>query len=458
MPREVWIRDEKGNPFVPGDEQEAFITSQVPFTCLLGGMGGGKTTAGCAKLVLHALCRPNSRWLVGRYSYKELYTTTWEMLKTLMPRACIQTLLESPQHMVMRLWNGATIWGWNLSNWKNLTSLQLSGAYVDEVTELPDPAPIIQLYGRLRYGDGPHFFWGTGTPNGMDWVYDMFWANADEEHQLFVVRTDQNPHLPARYYDRLYNVMSEEMRAQFLRAEFLTLKGQILHNWRDDFHFIPPFPIPPHWTKVRAIDPGYSTDPACCLFGAVDPEGNLFVYDECWFEKTLIRDQAREILSRDKGPFDWTQIDPQAARETEESGKSTIDLYREHGIEGLHSADNRINASIDVLLDLLAWDDSRIHPLTGQPGSPGVFVFDTCPNLRREVIGWRWGPRGKPVDKDDHAISALRYLVMGRPQPARAVIETATHPAYRAFFEHLANAESGRGREPVLGNEYVEAA
>lgn len=449
----VWLRDEKGNPYLPTKPQEEFLTSKAPFTCFLGGVGAGKTTAGCVKLILHALCRPNSIWVVGRYSYKELYTTTWAILKSLMPKVAIKNILDSPQHMAMHLWNGATIWGWNLSNWKNITGLGLSGAYIDEITELPDNSVVMELYRRLRHPSGPNHFWGTGTPNGMDWVFDLFVGQEDPEHELTIAPTDTNPHLPPLYYSRLDRIMSEEMKRQFLRAEFLTLQGQILHNFSRSIHCLESFQIPRHWTRVRGIDPGYAQDPACCLWAAVDEAGNRFFTDEGWYEKVLAKDVATDIVARGGGPYDWTVLDPTASRQNEETGKTTEDLYREGGLSGMISGDNRMNPSIDVLLNLLAIDPTRVHPITGVPGSPALFIFeDKCPHLVQQFQQWRWGPRGKPKPGEDHAIDPARYILMAGPQAAKAPLEAATHPAFRAFFESLAGRDENGGF-PVLGNE-----
>lgn len=49
-----------------------------------------------------------------------------------------------------------------------------------------------------------------------------------------------------------------------------------------------------------------------------------------------------------------------------------------------------------------------------------IRIFSCCVNLIREIKGYWWSEGDNPIKKDDHALDALRYYVMTRPQPPTA--------------------------------------
>lgn len=51
------------------------------------------------------------------------------------------------------------------------------------------------------------------------------------------------------------------------------------------------------------------------------------------------------------------------------------------------------------------------------PDHPKLFIFSSCVNLIREIKGYTWGEGESPVKRDDHALDALRYFIMSKPEP-----------------------------------------
>jgi len=101
--------------------------------------------------------------------------------------------------------------------------------------------------------------------------------------------------------------------------------------------------------------------------------------------------------------------------------------YLDHGIDTVPAA-NGLRAGINRVGEYLRVDPERIHPLTGEKGSPRLFVFGSCENLIREFPRYRWrqlqsaemGARNQPEEPlgvDDHALDALRYFLASRPGP-----------------------------------------
>ena len=46
-------------------------------------------------------------------------------------------------------------------------------------------------------------------------------------------------------------------------------------------------------------------------------------------------------------------------------------------------------------------------------GRPHLVIHDCCVNLLREIAGYVWAADGRPLKRDDHAMDALRYGVVG---------------------------------------------
>jgi phage terminase large subunit len=83
-------------------------------------------------------------------------------------------------------------------------------------------------------------------------------------------------------------------------------------------------------------------------------------------------------------------------------------------------AKNDVQVGIDRVKSYL-----KIHPKLKRPM---LYIFDTCTNLLEEMTTYRYpelrpnqeGKRAeneKPVKVDDHALDALRYMIVDLPEP-----------------------------------------
>ena len=69
-----------------------------------------------------------------------------------------------------------------------------------------------------------------------------------------------------------------------------------------------------------------------------------------------------------------------------------------------------------------------------QDGRPRLYVHERCVNLRREIGMYRWREDSKeePVKEHDHAMDAMRYMVMAADSdPGRPTAEKRTGRNYR---------------------------
>ena len=80
--------------------------------------------------------------------------------------------------------------------------------------------------------------------------------------------------------------------------------------------------------------------------------------------------------------------------------------------------------SVNTRVDKNVWTGvQRVKSyLTKREGRPGLFIFRSCPEMIREIKGYRYGDGESPVKKDDHAMDELRYFIssgLSRPCSGR---------------------------------------
>lgn len=155
------------------------------------------------------------------------------------------------------------------------------------------------------------------------------------------------------------------------------------------------FQIPAHYKKVYGLDVGWQTTAA--IFGAQDPDtGILYIYGEHYLKMQPAEVHAARIRAL-AGDWQIGLIDP-ASNQKKPDGKSTMQLYRTLGLR-LREADNTVETGIMKVSSMLS------------QGKIKFFPYNT-PNLQNEYLIYR-RDQGKVVKEDDHAMDALRYLVMG---------------------------------------------
>ncbi len=448
-----WLRLPEGRIYVPNEPQTAFLTHPAACVGYIGGQGAGKTLSLAMWTLVTMLKRPGCRMMLARWGYDELHKTTWDMLLRITPKSAIRRVASSAAQMTLELWGDRRCYGWNLKRWETYASLNLDGAAIDEICQVPDAEPYQQVCSRMRGPVGPRQVRVGGTPKGKNWVYQYFVEPGLPDHAWVHAPTSSNAYLPVEFEPRLRAIYSPAEVKRFLEATFTDFEGKALHNFREDVHALDPFEIPRHWPRFRGLDPGYAADPACCLLVATDEERNLYVLDEYYERGAVIREQAKAILKMcRRHPVTWTVYDPSAHRRSDESGKTQIDLYRAAGIEPvIRGSTNVVQHRVAALLDLLRVDPERLHPTTGVRGSPRLFIFRTCQNTLREFGSLAWDRRGK-LAGDDHAFSAMAYVAMADPPAAPAAGGRPENREWRMFWEGIGR-EAAAGAGEILGNE-----
>ena len=223
--------------------------------------------------------------------------------------------------------------------------------------------------------------------------------------------------------DAMIAGFSEETRETRVSGRFAGFKGAIFRTFSRSVH-VRDFgaeDISPDWLHVRGIDFGYR-HPFCCLWGAQDPDGRWWIYDEHYEAMQSIEHHAAVIERKSRGNvIRRTWVDP--GGDTMPTGAKD---YLRSGRRGLtdagivwHNARKQLWESIDEIRRLFT---------VQADGEPSLFISSRCTNLIREIAAYRYDDSGgrvrsgpdQPIRKDDHAIAALRYLVWSEKPYTRA--------------------------------------
>lgn len=408
----------------------------------------GKTLAGVFEVLKLALKYAGNFILVGRATYPELRDTTWKELLNqpllmvnkqpcnLQDSGLIRSYNKANHEIV--LVNGSTIIGRALDDAMDKLGkgLNLGAIYVDELTEIAEEVWLSMTVGRLRLklpcskckvmpaGDSVkcpkcgkvtifHTAFGTTNPEGHDWVWKRFVAKPDEEYFFVQANTRDNPHLPKDYVKNLESQFPEEWVKRYVDGSFDTFEGLVYKDYVDkEPYVVNKFDIPEHWYRFIGLDHGYR-NPTAILWGAVDTEGNVYIYDE-YYEKGKVVSQISEVIkAKNSDTKIWTMlIDPATRQNKGLNGEKTIfGEFQEHGLY-FELANNQVSQGINRVQEYFK---------VGENGKPKLRIFRNCFNLRTELQTYRYkdlkpnavseNGREKPVKKDDHLVDALRYMI-----------------------------------------------
>ena len=211
-----------------------------------------------------------------------------------------------------------------------------------------------------------------------------------------------------------------------------------------DIHFINSFEIQEPYELLMSLDFG-QRNPTAALVGIWTDYNTLYIVDE-YYKPALPSQSSKEMFRKfaylmggednfkDKSFsqkrdiantfFQLKTIDPSTGAKNrskviqgEEIPYSIIEEFYDNGWE-FETANNEINAGINRIREYFQIDQNK---------KARLYIFkDKCPNLCLELKNYRYrelteiqirtkNKSEEPIKKDDHAIDALRYMIMTRP-------------------------------------------
>jgi phage terminase large subunit-like protein len=443
------VKDEKLRYYKPHTKQLSFHNSTKRNRWALGGNRTGKTECGAVEACWYAR---------GNHPYKEINTATrgWvvsltnevqrdvaqkKVLGYLDPKWIVDIHVRSgrkddPENAIIdfiiieSVHGGHSVIGFKSCDQGRAKFQGTSQHYI-----WFDEEPPKEIYDecKMRVLDTQGDIWGTMTPlQGLTWVYDIIYMNENEDSHIeyWLMQWADNPHLNLNEIKQLEQTMSEEEREARQYGRFVAMSGLVYKEFNEDIHIIDPIDLPREWYDMITIDPGLAA-PTAGLFCACDDEGNIYIVNEHYKAGESIETHAK-ILHAMAEEMGWrktkdgyleTLFDSAANQKTLAAEKSVAELFYEQKV---YANTNVIKDKwtgiqrVKQFLKLRPNDQIEVWP----KGKPKLFIFRNCSNLIKEIKSYRWKPPtemggdvDEPIKKNDHALDALRYYIMSKPDP-----------------------------------------
>ena len=301
----------------------------------------------------------------------------------------------------------------NEASWGRVQGKTVCGWLADEVTQAPENF-VKMAQSRCR-GEGKVWqkFWTCNPDMPEHYIMQDYILNDGLDCKVWDFTMDDNPILSKEYVDELKASYSGVFYDRYILGKWVHAEGMVFDEYSRAEHIIKNREFPEHWRRVRGIDFGY-TNPFVCLWGVIDEDDRLIIYDEHYKSKALMEYHANAIKNRDEGHnynYDFTVADHDAQDNAE---LQALEVYTK-------------NAKKEVIAGISAVK-SRLK-LAGDK-KPRLQITDNCVNVIREMGLYRWqnirkgNEKEEPLKENDHTMDALRYIIMeldrgGQPRARR---------------------------------------
>lgn len=291
---------------------------------------------------------------------------------------------------------------------KVIRGLTVAGAYVDEITVIPEEF-FTQLLGRMSV-PGAQLFGTTNPDNPAHWLKAKFLDRIDRlpDWRQFHFTLHDNPGLTPEYVASISAEFTGLWHRRFILGEWVAAEGAIFDAWDEGRHVIPWEELPQLRSMLACgVDYGTTNATAAVILG-VDMMDGLWLVDE--WRHDPAQTQARLTDAQlSAGLRAWlaaphhpqqTALRPAAVCVDPAAASFRLQLAQD-GVQGIVNADNDVAVGIRMMASLLA--------------SGRLRVTDRCRGFIQEVTGYAWDPKSTEKGKDapikvaDHSLDAARY-------------------------------------------------
>jgi hypothetical protein len=301
--------------------------------------------------------------------------------------------------------------------------------------------------------------------NGHDWIYRMFKVNDmkrvggqkhDPEIKLIECKTTDNPELDKFYWNNLKK-LPEHKYNRLVNADWEAGSNLVYPDFDRRLNVIAPIVIPPEWERVIGCDWG-QRNPTACVDARIDYDGNIYIVNE-YYSPGLVSEHAKEIKKLLNGDEfapnitpEYMLLDPACwslIREKNGMESCIADEFADYGLyfDKANNNKNTVHGGINRVSEYIRFDPEHIHPLTGELGSPRLFIFDRCSYLINEITEYKnevWkddSPKERPkkgMGVSDHLCDATRYVINSRPGVPE-IVKTPEYGSVQYMWQEYKN-------------------
>lgn len=202
------------------------------------------------------------------------------------------------------------------------------------------------------------------------------------------------------FIDRMIANLPENQIKRMVYGSWDTLEDSVFSSFVESINVIDPFEIPKNYEIAIGIDYGFR-NPTAIIWAAVDYDDNIIIFDEFYEPGKMIPEIAFETSRH--GSF--IHIIDFSTKRPDRDGKSVWSELENLGLPLLPSNKDELRN--------ITFANMRFKKMT-------LFITRNCVNLIREIREYRWQkvtitsnirPKEKPIDKNNHAIDAMLYVI-----------------------------------------------
>ena len=396
-------------------QQQLFFDNQTEIVGLSAGYGAGKTRSLCAMALklaaqnigyIGAILEPTGPlirdiWQTDFDQFLEHYEIPYSFRASPLPEYVIH-LKEGDCKLLCR----------SFENWSRIIGLNLAFCLADEIDVV---SPTIcekafpKILGRLRAGNVRQFC-AASTPEGFRWLYQTFGTDEAKERtdrQLIKMRTQDNPHLPSDFIERMEANYDPSMLQAYLNGEFINLTtGQVYDRFTREQNVTNV--MPEIGLEPLRIGLDFNIGNMNCVIGIIQDQ-KLLIFDEI----SGVHDTdalAQTIKSR--YPMNKIYIYPDASGGNRSTNASQTDIEILAGY-GFSNQSPRSNPPVrDRVASVQAL-------LCNGKGESRLQIHASCRKLIQSMELQSYNEKGEP-DKEsgyDHMADSLGYLIFREFNP-----------------------------------------
>jgi len=467
-----------GDPIDPSKLpiQEAFLYDmEHRFQGYGGGLGNGKSTAGCLKAWYLSHLFPGNMGFIGRLDGKELRQTTMAEFRRLIPDSFVAKKNDQLGYMKFKpQYGGSEIIYGDLKE-DRFNNINLGWFFIDQAEEI-DVSRFELLVSRLRrqtplIGDddkpmcvngqpltAPTYGYVTFNPEGTNsYIWRYFHPDSPErpctcstgtaacrQHHFKLYQASTYDGLkagfiPKDYVDGMLAVFPPDARRRYLEGAWDVFSGRIFPQFEVNVHVIDYIRAEPHWKIYESIDHGIK-NPTAVQWWGIDEYGNRFLLAEHYEgDGKPVKYHAEAIKAKRnqfKQPVTMTYLDSACWAANQSRGDSVYAIVNEYNDQGIYpvKCQKDWDSGYSRICQGLTSDPAHVNPFTGELGAPRIYVASHCTSFIKEVTGYRWKKNRittqlrnepeEPMDYNDHHMDAWFYFESSRPTSPVVVART----------------------------------
>lgn len=374
--------------------QEEVAKDRHRFRVLRVGRRGGKTTLAVEEIKGFALAKPSRICYLGP-TYQQARDIAWELLKKELGSLII-SVNESRLEIRTRTLQGGesliVLRGWE--SVENLRGQAFDFVVLDEVAMMRNFWLYWQEVIRPTLTDTKGHALFCSTPKGFNHFYDLSNLElTDSDFKSFHFTSYDNPFLPREELEAAKRQLTPDRFAQEYLADFRKTEGLVYKEFSREKHLYVNLPEK-KLSKVAGVDFGY-VNPAAVL--DIRTNGDEFWVEDEWYKRGRTERQIAEYVS--KAGFSEVYPDPESPSAIEEL--RNLNVNTREVVKGKDS----VVSGIQKVRELLVAGKIKVNR--------------RCVNLIAELETYSYDDqepdrdaKEKPVKANDHALDALRYVVV----------------------------------------------